>query len=399
MPPCPPLPITVTIPEDQEAAVDFLALPTKPGVFALEDETGGTLALAITANLRRLVKSRLQPKTEEEGPSRRVDYRQRARFVRAMTVGSAFEADWAYLQLAHRRIPHTFGHLLDRWRGWFIHCDPQAPFPRLLKTNSPGGAVGAIFGPVADKHAAQRVIELLERAFDLCRHFHILVDAPNATACAYKEMGQCPAPCDGSITMEAYRSLLADALEFLAQPVNEARAGIESRMRRSSGELDFEGADRWRHRLDATKLLTKPQYRFIDRLDRFRFLAVLPSERADYARLMAVAGGWIAPVLDLALDCGRAELDEVVFAAMQQMGDRIAIDSEAAVQNIGLVCRYLFRPKKDKVIGEFLPWREGVDRQVIKRSLQRLMKRAADTDVDGGEGAGDISDTLIHEIG
>src|SRR6185295_16204268 len=75
------------------------------------------------------------------------------------------------------------------------------PDPRLLAL-----ARGVFIGPIADKDTAGRLIERTIDAFDLCRYHHLLVQAPRATACAYKEMGRCPAPCDGSETMAGFRA-------------------------------------------------------------------------------------------------------------------------------------------------------------------------------------------------
>ena len=81
--------ISVDLSADAEAEPDLRPLPTAPGVFALEAGDGRTLALAITANLRRLVRARLSSPAESDRPTRRVDYRSLARRAIAMTVGSA----------------------------------------------------------------------------------------------------------------------------------------------------------------------------------------------------------------------------------------------------------------------------------------------------------------------
>lgn len=402
--PCPPLPIRLALPADPEAQIDLRPLPARPGIFALEDDRGGTLALAITANLRRLVRARLAPKEDDAKPSRKIDYRAVARTVAATTVGSAFEADWAYLQLARRRLPHTFASLLDRWRGWFIHCNPQAAFPRFVKTGSPGspptGRTGVHLGPFADKHAAQRCIELLQNLFDLCRYYHILVGAPDVAACAYKEMGKCPAPCDGSITMDEYRRMMQEAVDFAQTPIDEALAAMEAHMRQAGEALDFERAQRLRQRLEVARDLAKPQYRFIDRLERFRYLAVLPSERPDYARLMLILGGWIEPLADLPLTASDESIESVLSAADRFAAERPGDDlSDEAVQNIGLVCWHLFRPRKEKAAGEFLPLARSIQATTLIGALRRLQRQRADTPGGPQEPEDQIADTVIEEAG
>lgn len=402
--PGPPLPIRLTLPSDPAEAIDLKPLPARPGVFALENETGATLALAITADVRRLVRARLAPPDEDAGPSRKIDFRGPARTVAATTVGSAFEADWAYLQLARQRLPHTYASLLDRWRGWFIHANPEADYPRFVKTNSPGapptGRTGVHLGPISDKHAAQRGIELLHDLFDLCRYYHILVEAPNAAACAYKEMGKCPAPCDGSITMDEYRAMMRRAIDFAQTPIDEALAGLEIDMRRAGEALNFEEAERLRRRLETADELARPAFRFLDRLDQFRFLAVLPSERAEYVRLILVCGGWIEPLLDLPATAGGRDLEEVVSAIDRRLaatpGDAL---SEASVQNIGLVCRYLFRPRKEKTAGEFLPIARGVSGEALSAALRRLGRRLAVATDDRQKADDPLKDIVIEEAG
>jgi excinuclease ABC subunit C len=401
--PCPPLPIRLSLPADPDAEPDLKALPPRPGVFALEDCDGATLALAITANVRRMVRARLERPTDESRPSRRIDYRAVARTVAATTIGSAFEADWAYLQLARRRLPATFAGLLDRWRGWFIHCNPRAAFPRFVKTSNPGspptGRRGVYLGPFADKHAAQRGIELLQNLFDLCRHHHILIASPHAAACAYKEMGKCPAPCDGSISMEEYRRMMRAAVEFAQKPMAEARAEVEVQMRQAGAGLDFERAERLRQRLQAMDDFAKPQYRFVDRLDRFRFLAVLPSEQSGYARLMLINGGWIEPFVDLALAAAGEDLDDVLTTAHGRIGQGPVDLTEPAVQNIGLVCWHLFRPRKDKAAGEFLPLGRPLSRKSLAASLRRLQKQQTAAADEGHTPQDTIGEREIEQAG
>src|SRR3712207_7312326 len=66
--------------------------------------------------------------------------------------------------------------------------------------------------------------------------------APNAAACAYKEMGKCAAPCDGSSSMEQYRQSVGSSARTLVDPApfvreqndrrsEERRVGKECRSR------------------------------------------------------------------------------------------------------------------------------------------------------------------------
>jgi len=334
----------VPVPEDPAQAVDVSSLPNAPGLFAFEDDAGATLALAVTANVRRMVRERLRPRDCDAGPSRQIDYRAVTRCVRAMRIGSGFEGDWAYLQLARRRLPTTYGRLLERWRGWFLECDPDAEFPRFTASCEPrADRPATVLGPLPDRGTVDSMIEALEETFDLCRYHHILREAPHGAACAYKEMGKCPAPCDGTISMDVYRRSVGEAVAFAGAPA-AGREALEATMRHASERLDFESAERIRRRLDASAMLGDPKTRFIDTLSQFRFVGCMPSERPERARIFVIAGGWIEPWADVPAAAKPGELREILAALRARFAEQeVALDAIAR-ENVGLVCRALFAP-------------------------------------------------------
>lgn len=386
--PCPPLTIELAIPADRDGAVDYLAMPDRPGVFAFEDDDGGTLALAITQSLRRLIRSKLETEPRADGPSRKIDYRAIVRKVRAMTVGSRFEAEWAYLQLARSRIPTTYASLLDHWRGWFVHVDPEADFPRWTKTCRPfasiprvtgateaTGMAGCYFGPMPDKHSAGQYIEMIEDAFDLCRFYHILTDAPDAKACVYKEMGRCPAPCDGTITMDEYRKTILSAAEFAKTPYPEWCAAIERDIKIASQDQDYEAAAFAQTLLERTRLAGRPAYGLVATIEQFRFLGLFTSERKQYGRVFLILGGWIEPLADIPLAADSRAIEELIEAVHSRAEARPLALTHNASENIGLVCRGLFRPKSERKNGEWLGLDNGLDEKRLAKALQRLSRQ------------------------
>ncbi|MHC4948155.1 MAG: hypothetical protein ACYTG1_07825 [Planctomycetota bacterium] len=382
-PPCPPLPFEAPVPDDPAAPLDLRSLPARPGVLVLEDATARAVAVAASADVRRAARARLAPPATTDAPSRRAALRPLTRRVVATTVGSAFEADWAWLQVARRRLPHAAAAMLDRWRAWFVHCDPDATHPRFVRTSLPGAGAaartGVHLGPVRDRDAARQYIELLWSLFDLCREHDLLVQAPRATACAYKEMGRCPAPCDGTVTMDDYRRQVEAAIRFAATPLDAWRAATEAAMTAASAALDFERAGRLRRRLDEAAAAARPGLAHVDRLERFRFLGVFASDRPDHARLFLVRHGWIAPFADVPVP-GPGRLDP----ALRDVLDRAAVALDAggppdlaaaAAENIGLVAWHLHRATPGRGAsrrGGFVPLRRL---RAAPRDAVALMRR------------------------
>lgn len=400
-PPAPSFSITIDRDGDDEA---LAALPAGPGVFAFEDSGGHALLLAVTANLRRLIRSRLAPPDDTAGPKRKVDYHALTHRVRALPVGCSFEADWACLQLARRLVPNAVKPMTDRWRGWWVHVNPEAEFPRFVKTSTPGlpptGATGVHLGPIADKHAAARLIETLQSGFDLCRYHHILVQAPHGRACAYKEMGRCPAPCDGTVSMTHYHQQITDTVAFAADREHHL-AQLNDAMHQQSEAMQFEAAEGIRRRIDDLAPAMKPSYRHVDRIDRFRWIAVCPGERPDIARVFVISGGWIAPLADVSLDAsldGCAPLAEAVSDCLE--AQPVALDA-TSVQNIGLVCAHLFRPKTSAakpIVFARCPGRCAAS--LLRDAMQALRQQLRRHGRSGGpdDSEDDVVDQIVESI-
>ena len=375
----------------------LLSLPARPGVLVIEGEEQSTLFVGAGANVREMARRRLLP---SEQPSRRPDLRTIAVRALGVTVGSSLEADLIYLREVRKRLPLAHRAAASRWQGWFIHVDPMAEFPRWSKVALPGWKSskdlpnvesGVLLGPFADKHALQRYTEALDDLFDLCRFHRILVLTPNATACAYKEMGKCPAPCDGSETMDAYRARLRDAIAFAQTPVDDALSHAEQRMNAAAESMDFEVAARLRDRVERTRRLVKPQLRWICALDRFRWLVVAPAERPGWARLLLILGGDASVVADVeASDGGLQVARELVQDAAARPHAFGFSDSEQ--ETVGLVSSHLFRSGRRPSNVTFLSLGSGAPPEAAQ--LKKAVGRAARSD-----GAGEIDEQSLDPIG
>lgn len=367
---------------DEVLMAQTRSLPAAAGVIALEDEEGRTITLATTTDIRRQARSRLLPPADDpDGTSaRRADLRSLARRALAIEVGSPFEADWVYLQHARRRLPHAYRAVLDRWQGWFVHVDPAARFPRLTKTAAPTPSSGVHLGPVADKHAAARYIELLESLFDLCRYHHILVQSPNATACAYKEMGRCPAPCDGSITLEQYRAMIDDAISFATEPVEERRTQWAQAMREAGKALEFERAERLKRRLDELEAAKKRAFAHVRAIESFRFVALQRSNKASFIRLFLINGGWIAPYCDVPTEASTQQWQEVADSVNTRCAVQAPVlDSPAALEHLAVTCRHLFtKPRTPSTGGQFLACENAIDARQLRAAVRALVKQTQD---------------------
>src|SRR5688500_17743715 len=135
--------------------------PARWVVYLLADEADRPVQLLCVKNLRYSLKRRLGGE-EVVGPSRRVNYREIVRRVHWRRVDSAVEADWLYYEAARVLFPESYQGMVGFRPAWFVHVNPDTPFPRYTKTTDLAKLTGSLFGPVEDKHAAAKLVELIE---------------------------------------------------------------------------------------------------------------------------------------------------------------------------------------------------------------------------------------------
>lgn len=233
-----------------------LTVPAKGACYVLLDAERRPVLLATCGDLRHALVQRLGPQDETQKPTKKIDYRAIVRHVRYRPVFSRFEAHWTYLENARRFWPKTYRKLIRHWRAHWVVINPSDTHPRFDITDEPTGDPSSCFGPFIEAAAARRYTETLEDLFDLCRYPHILAQAPHGQACAYKQMGRCPAPCDGSVPMDRYRLQVEQALRFVTEPQGPWLEQWRSEMRLAAAAQEFERAAGMKSRIEKASTFT-----------------------------------------------------------------------------------------------------------------------------------------------
>lgn len=357
---------------------EFLrAAPAKWAVYLMADADDRPVQLLCVRNLRYSLKRRLGAADPESPRSKRVDYRAVVRKVHWRRVDSRFEADVVYLDAAREFFPQSYRGMTGFQPAWFVHVDSDAPFPRYTRTTDLRARPGAIIGPVEDKLAAGKLIEEIADWFDLCRYYNILQASPHGVACAYKEMGKCPAPCDGSISMEQYRGLVQWSAGSIVAPA-ELIAQTKSRMQHAAEAQRYESAAKIKSFLDSISKLGKGPLRHLRRLEDFRFVSLQRGGRDGTAKVFLITPGNIDEIAGLVGEPER--LMEIVRAGGAiQRGD---VD-EIGAERIGVVTHHLFLAKATH--GAFLPL-EQADEKSLAKAFRDVQKQKLPVDDEIGEG-------------
>ncbi|HET6250356.1 MAG TPA: hypothetical protein VFE47_21900 [Tepidisphaeraceae bacterium] len=369
---------------DPEADFEaFLRLaPAKWVVYLLCDASDKPVQLLCVKNLRYSLKRRLGTDGEAAGLSKRVNYRELVRKVHYRRVDSAFEADWIYYEAAREVFPQSYRGMVGFRPAWFVHVDPDAKFPRYVKTIDLSPRAGMLIGPLEDKHAAARLVEFVEDAFDLCRYYNVLTQSPHGSACAYKEMGKCPAPCDGSVSLDQYRRVVEWSARTLVDPAEFLRQQTQ-RMKSAAAELRFEMAAKIKAYIDQMSQLGKGPYRHLGRLRDMAYLSLQhgPRPQAGNAKVFLITPGKIDPILCLT---GEPKPAEVLKTALMLAEERLADGlDEIGAERVGVVAHHLFSARQTH--GVFLRLAQ-IDEKAIAKAYRELKKQpvpAEDVESEG----------------
>ena len=342
-------------------------IPTKRGVFLLTAEDNRPILLTTAASIRSRLRGRLD-ENDPAHPSRSADLRTITRAVHWKLAGGHFETDWRYLEFARAIWPKSYAKMLSWKPPWFVHVDPAEAYPHLQRTRDVFAAAGRYVGPFETARSAEKFIEIVQDAFDLCRDIQCLRRSPSAPRCAYGQMGRCLSPCDGTIGMDDYRRQVARAADFAAGLRAERVEQLKDLMQSAARELKFEQASALKARLERLAELDAPTYRHVSTGEEFRFLMIQPSGSRRRAKVFLADRGAVeqAEPLEYPLDAKKVQ------RRIDRMGRFLAAagsrtPDEAYRWRMGLVARSLFAGPSQG--GLLIRWRRDLSAEEVGRAI------------------------------
>jgi excinuclease ABC subunit C len=200
----------VAVPFSFDHRIEFLpensddllrTIPAAPGVFSLRGKTGEPY-LTRTADLRRRLRRLLAPPeaVDEQGRpilSKRLNLRERVRFIEYTRTGSDFES----IQLLYCASRAAFGpeearRRLRLYAPYVLRVTMSHEHPRVYSTNRLSKkSLPESFGPFPSRATADRYCDAVLDLFLLRRCYEDLEPYPDHPGCVYGEMKKCMQPC------------------------------------------------------------------------------------------------------------------------------------------------------------------------------------------------------------
>lgn len=244
-------------------------LPPVPGVYLMKDHRGVVLYVGKAARLPDRVSSYFVPSADPGFKKRRM-LEEVHSFDTLVCAG-----EWEALLTENRLIkdikPRYNEKLTDDKTFPYLVVTAREDYPRVFVTRNPTGVdpktgetapemKGArVFGPFTHAGALREAVQVLQRVFKYrtCSLDIVAGDPKNRRfrPCLLAAIGQCTAPCNESIGVEAYRRDIDRFVRFLGSKRSAMLREMNEEMAAAAGSLDFEKAAALRDQIRAIERL------------------------------------------------------------------------------------------------------------------------------------------------
>ena len=230
-------------------------LPTRPGVYRMQDARGDVLYVGKARALRNRVTNYTQITRLTKRLQRMVS---QTRSMTIVTTNTEAEALLLEAQLIKRFRPPYNVLLRDDKSFPFILLREDHAFPRVQKHRGARRAKGQYYGPFASAGSVTRTLNALQKLF-LLRSCTDSFFQNRSRPCLLYQIKRCSAPCVDRIAQADYAELVEDAKAFLAGKSTQVQKKLADQMSAAAEAMDFELAAVLRDRLRALTFIQGAQ--------------------------------------------------------------------------------------------------------------------------------------------
>jgi excinuclease UvrABC nuclease subunit len=281
----------------------FSAVATAPAVFLLRGQDANSEPyVSKTANLRRRLQ-RLLSLPEER--TKRLNLRDRVRWIEYTLTGSDFESGFVLYQVLRAAFPKTYSNRLRLRFAPLVKLHLENEFPRASITTRLGRISGkrisgnnVYYGPFASRLAAEKFMNDALDFFKMRRCVEDLHPDPKFPGCVYSEMKMCLAPCFHGCTDDEYRAEVVRVEDFLDSRGESLKRQMAAERDAASAKMEFETAAAIHARLDKLTPVLQQLPEFVHRIDQSHAVIVQKSRQEERVALFRVDGGSLAGPLE-----------------------------------------------------------------------------------------------------
>ena len=325
----------------------FSAVAAAPAVFLLRGEDANSEPyVSKTANLRRRLQ-RLLSVPEER--TKRLNLRDRVRWIEYALTGSDFESGFVLYQVLRAAFPKTYSNRLRLRFAPLVKLHLENEFPRASITTRLGRISGKnlYYGPFGSRMAAEKFMNDALDFFKMRRCVEDLHPDPKFPGCVYSEMKMCLAPCFRGCTDDEYRAEVVRVEDFLDSRGESLKRQMATERDEASAKMEFEAAAAIHARLDKLAPVLQQLPEFVRRIDQSHAVIVQKSRQAESVALFRVDGGALAGPLEFPIsDAEHAKsqsMEARIQAALTAFPAFLPASAIERMEHLAILKRWCYR--------------------------------------------------------
>ena len=355
-------------------------LPGKPGVYIMRDSKDTIIYVGKAIRLNNRVRQYFQ--SSRNHTPKIVSMVEHIDHFEYIITDSELEALVLECNLIKEHRPKYNTMLKDDKTYPYIRVTVGEAYPRVLFSRQLKKDKSKYFGPYTSVNAVKDILELLRKIYKIrtCNR-NLPKDIGKERPCLYYHMGQCDAPCQGSITQEEYRKNIEQVIEFLNGTYMPVVDRLEKKMQEASENLEFERAAELRDILGSVKVIAnKQKITNTDQVDR-DIIAFARNQDEAVVQTFFIRAGKLIGRDHYHLTGVEGETDEQVMSSFLK---QFYAGTPYLPKEIYLGAR----PEEEELIAEWLSARKGqkvllkVPQKGEKEKLVELAKKNAQLVMD-----------------
>ena len=216
-------------------------IPTDPGVYRYYDDKGEIIYVGKAKNLKRRVSSYFNK--QQSGKVKVLV--SRIADIKFIVVDNEMEALLLENNMIKQYKPR-YNIMLkdDKTYPWI--CVKNERFPRVFLTRKKVNDGSIYFGPYPSVMTARTLLEMLRQLYPI-RNCKLILKEENINnghyrPCLEYHIGNCKAPCDGSISEDDYREMIQNIKRVIKGNIQEVLKDMKAQMMDHASRLEFEQA-------------------------------------------------------------------------------------------------------------------------------------------------------------
>ena len=265
-------------------------LPDAPGVYLMHDQEDTVIYVGKAKILKNRVRQYFQSQRNHTAKVQAM-VRHIAWFETIVT-DSELEALVLECNLIKKYRPHYNILLKDDKHYPYIKVTMNEPYPKLVVTRTMEHDKARYFGPYTGMSDVRNTLDVLRRIFQIptCKR-KFPNDIGKGRPCLNYQIGQCFAPCRGSVTQEEYRKVFGEICKFLEGRQDELIDELKQKMQQAASQQEFEQAASYRDKAASIEAISQRQKIVSDKMSNQDICAFLCYDNKAFAEMFFVRSG------------------------------------------------------------------------------------------------------------